>query len=146
MAPLKRVFLDTNIYILGFINPNSEEGQILAWLAQNQSSIELIISLDLIIQITRVARRIRNKDWAGEIIDRIWQNYKVRYIIIDLHRIEQLTALGLIPREDIEVYLTAQAGQADCFISANYKLIRALVQDTNEFECLTPTEFVNKYL
>jgi predicted nucleic acid-binding protein len=46
----------------------------------------------------------------------------------------------------IEVYLTARNGQANCFISANHELIRALVQHTGEFECLTPAEFVAKYI
>ena len=44
------------------------------------------------------------------------------------------------------VYLTAKIGQSQCFISANHKLIKVLVQQTGEFECLTPSEFFNKYL
>ena len=55
-------------------------------------------------------------------------------------------SLGVIPREDVGVYLTAQEGKAQCFISANHELIRALALETGEFECLTPAEFVGKYL
>ncbi len=40
----------------------------------------------------------------------------------------------------VDVFLT------QCFISANHKLIKVLVQQTGEFECLTPSEFVSKYL
>lgn len=56
--------------------------------------------------------------------------------------------LGVIPREDLGAYLTAKVGQCQCqcFISANHKLIKVLVQQIGKFECLTPSEFVNKYL
>lgn len=49
---------------------------------------------------------------------------------------------GNILTEDIEVFLTAQLGNADCFISANRELIKAIAT----FECLTPQAFVTKYL
>lgn len=59
---------------------------------------------------------------------------------------QRLQTSGELPSEDIGVYLTARTGKANCFVSANYKLIATLVAQTQEFECLTPKEFVNKYL
>jgi len=46
----------------------------------------------------------------------------------------------------IGVYLTARNGHAECFVSSNHELIQALVHETGEFECLTPEQFVGKYL
>ena len=59
--------------------------------------------------------------------------------------IQAIADAGIIPREDAGVYLTAKQGKAKCFVSRNYKLIRALVEQTEEFECFTPSEFLQKY-
>jgi len=144
-----RIFLDTNIYILGAGNARSNEGVILSALGFQQkvsNSSEVVVSQELLDQISRVAKRLQNKDWSGELIGRIWQNLNAHYAIVESQAFVALEKQGLIPREDIGVYLTAQAGDADCFVSANHKLIRSLVQDTQEFECLTPAAFVKKYL
>ncbi|MEL6225377.1 MAG: hypothetical protein AAFR31_22350, partial [Cyanobacteria bacterium J06627_8] len=57
----------------------------------------------------------------------------------------QLEALGWLPREDIGVYLTAKRGSADCFVSSNHGLIRAMVTETKEFDVFTPEEFSQQY-
>lgn len=140
------IFLDTNVYLIGAVELESPEGLILQWLgweAPNDNPVGVIISEELIDQITRVAKRLKNKDWSGEIIGRLWQNLKFCYVQIDDFELAEMEALGVITREDVGVYLTAKVGQ--CFISANHKLIKILVQQTGEFECLTPSEFVNKY-
>ena len=146
---LNRLFLDTNVYILGADNPESYEGKILYWLGWGQetpASVEVILSEAVLEQISRVAKRLRHKDWAGEIIRRIWQDLNSRYVVLEPQALGQLKALATIPREDIGVYLTAKMGKAQCFVSANHKLIRTLVEQTGEFECLTPEEFVNRYV
>ncbi|MBD2777757.1 PIN domain-containing protein [Iningainema tapete] len=143
------IFLDTNVYLIGAVDLDSAEGQILqmlGWEFQGDYRCEVVISEELIDQISRVAKRLKNKDWGGEIIGRIWQKLKVRYIQIDDSALATIEAQGIIPREDVGVYLTAKQGQAQCFVSANHKLIRILAQQTGEFECLTPSEFVSKYL
>ncbi len=143
------IFLDTNVYLIGAVERQSPEGLILKWLgweAPNDNSVGVIISEELIDQITRVAKRLKNKDWSGEIIGRIWQNLKFCYVQIDDVELAEMEDLGVIPREDVGVYLTAKVGQCQCFISANHKLIKVLVEQSGEFECLTPSEFVNKYL
>ena len=144
-----RIFLDTNIYILGADDRESNEGRILTWLGFQQNiggSNEVIVSQALIDEVTRVAKRLRNKDWSGELLGKICSNLNVCYVLIDQQSFAMLEAQAIIPREDIGVYLTAQAGRADCFVSANHKLIRTLVRETKEFECLTPESFVSKYV
>jgi predicted nucleic acid-binding protein len=143
------IFLDTNVYLIGAVDLNSYEGQILQWLGwetQGNDGIEVVISDELIDQISRVAKRLKNKDWAGEIIGRIWQKLNICYVQIDDFAQAEMESAGVIPREDIGVYLTAKAGHSQCFVSANHKLIRILAEETGEFECLTPFEFVSKYL
>lgn len=144
-----RIFLDTNIYILGADSRQSNEGRILTWLGfhQNTSSAnEVIVSEALIDEIARVAKRLRNKDWSGELLSKIYSNLNIRYVLIDRQLFATLEAQAVIPREDIGVYLTAQSGKADYFVSANHKLIRALVRETEEFECFTPETFVSKHV
>lgn len=146
---LSRVFLDTNVYIIGAADPESAEWQILHWLGFNggQSALaEVVISTELIEQILRVARRLRGKDWAGSIVNRMWQNLKLRYVLINEQDFEALEMLNRLPREDIGVYLTAKKGAAECFVTSNHELIRAVVAETKDFQCLRPESFVNKYL
>lgn len=149
VVSLPRIFLDTNIYILGSENSQSDEGLILTWLGFQKKvsdAHEIIVSQELIDQITRVAKKLRNTDWSGEILGKIFKNLNARYVLIDEQSFTELEKQAMIRREDIGVYLTARAGKADCFVSANHKLIRSLVQETKEFECFTPEAFVQKYV
>ena len=147
--PPQRVFLDTNVYLIGMAYPESPEAEILAWVGFGQDApgpVEVIISEETFEQIRRVARRLQSKDWAGEILGHIWQEMQLRYLLLDPREIASLEASGLIPREDAGIYLTARQGQAQCFVSSNRELITVLAKKTGEFECLTPGAFVEKYL
>ena len=146
---LNRVFFDTNVYIIGAADPNTYESRLLQWVGfgeEESSSVEVVVSEELFDQILRVAKRLKNKDWGGELLGRIWQNLNVCYVLLDADEFSRVEALGIIPREDVGVYLTAKTGKAQCFVSANHELIRALAEQTGEFECLNPEEFANKYL
>jgi predicted nucleic acid-binding protein len=146
---ISRIFLDTNVYIIGAASPESHERLILNWLGfegDNASSVEVVVSQELVEQISRVAKRLKNKDWSGEILARIWQNLNVCYVLLEDSQFSELENLGVIPREDIGVYLTAREGKSEYFISSNHELIRSIVEKTKDFECLTPKEFVTKYL
>jgi predicted nucleic acid-binding protein len=146
---LTRVFFDTNVYIIGAADPNTYESRLLQWVGfveEELSSVEVVVSQELFDQILRVAKRLKNKDWGGELLGRIWQNLNVCYVLLDADEFSRVEALGIIPREDVGVYLTAKNGKAKCFVSANHELIRALAKQTGEFECLTPEEFASKYL
>ncbi len=145
----RRIFLDTNIYILGAILPDSFEAAILEWLGffdPRETGAEVIVSDALFQQILRVARRVQNKDLGGELLARLWRNLSVRYVFLEEQDVQGLFDADRLPREDVTVFLTARAGEADCFVSANHKLIRILAAESNLFECLTPQEFVAKYL
>jgi predicted nucleic acid-binding protein len=81
---MKRIFLDTNVYIIGQLQPDSNEEKILSWLGFYQplkkSEIQLIISQELINQILRVSKRVQGKDWGSKIVDQIWCNLNCIFI------------------------------------------------------------------
>ncbi len=149
MASLpESIFLDTNIFIFAALDPDSDENEILSILQKDrnpQQTIRVIVSQELIDQILRVGKRLQNKDWASDLLARLWKQFQVDFIFVDDKDIQAIADAGIIPREDAGVYLTAKQGKAECFVSRNYKLIRALVEQTEEFECLTPNEFLQKY-
>jgi|GEM_PF-496708 len=144
----KSIFLDTNIYILGALDLASDENKILSLLINNENSDQqtrVIFSQELIDQILRVGKRLQNKDWSSGLLTRLWQQLQVDFIFVEDQDIQAIADAGIIPREDAGIYLTAKQGKAQCFVSRNYKLIRALVEQTEEFECFTPIEFLQKY-
>ncbi|MBS9387929.1 MAG: hypothetical protein HEQ33_03110 [Dolichospermum sp. WA123] len=62
----QRLFLDTNIYIIGIANQDSYERKILESVGFLQSSsVEIIVSEELLNQILRVSKRLYNKDWGS---------------------------------------------------------------------------------
>ena len=144
----KSIFLDTNIYILGALDLASDENKILSLLINDENSdrqTRVIFSQELIDQILRVGKRLQNKDWSSGLLTRLWQQLQVDFIFVEDQDIQAIADAGIIPREDAGIYLTAKQGKAQCFVSRNYKLIRALVEQTEEFECFTPIEFLQKY-
>lgn len=148
-SSLPRLFLDTNIFIIGAADTLSDEGIILGAIGFWQpvaNSPEIVISKELLEQISRVAGRLKHKDWAGELIGRLLQNLNCHYVFLEPQDFVAVEKDTSVPREDISVCLTARVGQAECFVSANYKLIRDLVKQTGDFICLTPEQFVHQYL
>lgn len=145
----KSIFLDTNIYILGALDLASDENKILSLLMNDENNdrrTRVIFSQELIDQILRVGKRLQNKDWSSGLLTSLWQQLQVNFIFVEDQDIQAIADAGIIPREDAGVYLTAKQGKAQCFVSRNYKLIRALVEQTEEFECFTPIEFLQKYV
>lgn len=146
--PLRRVFFDTNIYIVGAALESSPEAKILEWAGWggHPPQVEVVISDALLAQISRVARRLRNKDWAGELLTQIWRNMQIVFVLLDPVAVGELEEQQVIPREDVTVYLSARTGRAQCFISANHELVRVLTMQTGDFDCLTPEEFARRYV
>lgn len=145
----QRIFLDTNVYIVGAALADSPEAAILHWLgfaSKPAESVEIIVSDALFGQILRVAKRLRGKDWGGEILAHIWRGMNVDYVVLDDDEIKKLLADDVIPHEDVDIYLTAKTGRAGCFVSANRKLVQVLAKQTGAFECLSAPEFVAKYI
>jgi hypothetical protein len=82
---LNRVFFDTNVYMIGAADPNSYESRLLQRVGfgeEESGSVEVVVSEELFDQILRVAKRLRNKDWGGELLGRIWQNLNVCYVLL----------------------------------------------------------------
>jgi hypothetical protein len=149
MLKPNRVFFDTNIYIIGFADEASIEAQILDWAGFRKSKpadIEVILSEILVTQILRVAKRLYGKDWGGSLLFQIWHTLNIRYVTPDKSQIPNLMASNSIPYEDIEIYLSALAGPADCFVSGNHGLIKALATTHQAFENFTPAGFAQRYL
>jgi len=148
MSPPGRVCLDTNVYLVGAVDESSPEAQILRWLGFEGGPplAETVVSEALFNQILRVSRRLHDKDWAGALLYRIWRGMNLFYVQFDLAEVLALEEAGSIPREDVEIYLTARSGKAQVFISANHELVRALAARTGEFENCTPDEFVQRYV
>lgn len=146
---LRRLFLDTNVYIIGSVMRNSAEGSILEWLGFFERQVDsptVLVSEPLIEQILRVGRRVGGKDYGGELVSRLWANLSVEHVVLVDDAYQRLIEEDAIPREDISIFLTALVGKVDCFVSANYKLIKALATTNQLFEYLTPQEFVAKYI
>ena len=144
-----RIFLDTNVFIIGAALPDSPEAQILRWAGFGMlqpGPVEVVVSQELFEQILRVGRRLKGKDWGSEIVGRIWHDMTFVYVLIAPHESDAIQKAGRIPREDIGIYLTARNGQAQCFVSSNHELIRALAGESGEFECLSPQAFVDQAL
>jgi predicted nucleic acid-binding protein len=149
MPAPQRVFLDTNVYIVGVSDVESADWQILQWLGfekRRYKACEVIISVEVIEQILRVGKRLQGKDWASAIVAQIWKNLNLRYVILEEKDRVLSEILRWLPREDLGIYLTAKKGRADFFISSNHELIRAISSQLKEFECLTPEEFVITYV
>lgn len=150
MCNLKRLCLDTNIYVLGVQETDSEEYQILSAIGfygdkKRLIDAEIVLSAELIDQIRRVVKYLSGKDDAGLVLGQLWANLNIYYVTPDEKwrtLLEEITALKNIPTEDIEIFLTASLGNTDCFVSGNRELVRAIA----DFECLTPAEFVKKYI
>jgi len=145
----KRVLLDTNVCIVGAAVAGSAEEAVMLWCGYYGSmntDIEIVVSDVLFRQIRSVARRLRGKDWAGEILMQIWRHMKVQFVVIEKEEIARLRRSGRIPSEDAAIFLAARAGNVDCFVSANHELLRAAAAQTGAFECLTAEEFVGRYL
>jgi predicted nucleic acid-binding protein len=147
--PPRRLFLDTNVFIVGAAFEHSPEAAILDWAGfapPHKADVVILVSDALFRQISRVAQRLQNKDWGGEIIGRIWRNMMVDFVLLDEDEVRLWETAGAVPREDVTVYLTALRGRADCFVSANHELVRMLAQQSGSFVCLTPAQFVETYL
>ena len=149
MASLQRIFLDTNVFIIGDAHKESAESIILESLGyrgkQPILNTEIIFSDELLDQIRRVSKYLYGKQQAGEIISNIWRWFNIFYVTTTLDWTEEklnLINAKIIPSEDIEIYLSAKYGSADCFVSGNRELIKVIA----DFDCLTPDAFVNKYL
>lgn len=145
-----RLCLDTNIYILGVQEAESQERKILEVIGffdekDIKIDAQIILSAELIDQIRRVGKYLYGKDKAGIILGKIWSQLNIYYVIHDnqwFTLFEDIKFNSNIPTEDIEIFLTAKLGKADCFVSTNRELLQAIA----DFECLTPDNFINKYL
>ena len=143
-----KTFVDTNVYIIGELFPSSPEEKLLENLGLNGSTplinTQILIAQELINQVLRVGKRVKNKDWASQLVDKIWYDLDCLFVLeTDKMKaeVQQILDDKIIPCEDIFIYLTAKYGEADCFVSVNRELIKSIA----DFECLTVEDFLEKY-
>jgi len=139
-----RVVLDTNVYILGFQRKAGDEWLALQRVRQRQDVI--VFSRELEDQIRRVGRRVGGKDYVGLILNAIWRNLTVDYVLLPDEPFEVAQQLApSIPTEDVLVFLTAVLGWAECLVSINREFLRHSAAAQRAFRCLTPAEFLAIY-
>ena len=141
VSPPFRLLLDTNIFIIGFLDPDSPEANLLTTL-EKTPHLTLIFSNDLEQQIRRVGWRLQNTDWVGLLLHYIWSNFEVDYIYIAPEEIRETEIIANIPREDIGIYLTALRGKASHLISANHQLLKDAAAKQKRFQCLDAETFL----
>jgi predicted nucleic acid-binding protein len=142
---VKRVLLDTNVFIIGFLDLHSPEARLLESISKT-SDIVLVFSNDLEEQLRRVGKRVQSKDWVGQLLNRIWRDYRLEYVYISPEEMGDVEVISNIPKEDIGIYLTALRGRADFFISANRQLIQEAAAKQKKFECFDAESFMTKIL
>lgn len=139
---VKKVVVDTNIFIIGFLDFVSGKESVDADIIRAMLKREfiLVLSKELEEQIARVGKRVKDKDWAGYIRSAIWSSAKISFVMIpeDAGLMERYKE---VPRKDLLIFLTALFGNADYLVSNNREFIRKAV-NTGGFQCLTPDEFV----
>jgi len=139
---VKKVVVDTNIFIIGFLDFVSGKKSVDADIirAMLKRGFILVLSKELEEQIARVGKRVKDKDWAGYIRSAIWSSAKISFVMIpeDARLMERYKE---VPRKVLLIFLTALFGSADYLVSNNREFIRKTV-NTSEFQCLTPDEFV----
>jgi predicted nucleic acid-binding protein len=136
--------LDTNVYILGFQRRVGDEWLTLQRVRQRQDVI--VFSRELEDQIRRVGRRVSGKDYTSLILNAIWRDLTVDYVLLpdEPFEVAQQFAPG-IPTEDVLVFLTAVLGRAECLVSINREFLAHSAAAQRAFRCLTPTEFLAIY-
>lgn len=138
----KKVVVDTNIFIIGFLDFVSGNKSVCVDIIRAMLKREfiLVLSKELEEQIARVGKRVKDKNWAGYIKSAIWSSAKINYVVIpeDTGLMEQYKE---VPRKDLLIFLTALLGKADYLVSNNREFIRRTV-NIGDFKCLTPDEFV----
>ena len=91
MPSWQRLFLDTNIFIIGDADKTSQESVILEALGYRNKTpilkVEIILSDELLDQIRRVGKYLYGKDQAGQLISNIWHWFDIFYVpsTVDWH-------------------------------------------------------------
>jgi predicted nucleic acid-binding protein len=138
----KKVVIDTNIFIIGFLDFVSGDKSVDADMirAMLRREFILILSKELEEQIARVGKRVKGKDWAGYIRNAIWSSARISFVMIP-EDAELMERYKEVPRKDLLIFLTALRGKVDYLVSNNREFIRKAA-NTGNFKCLTPDEFV----
>lgn len=138
-----RLVLDTNIFIIGFIElsagKETSETEILKDLLYKEKT--LLLSTELEEQILRVILRIKNKDFAGLMRHMLWSDYKIESVNIKEKNYPK-NFKELIPRKDLDIFLTAYIGNSDVLITNDKKFLKKAKECLPSFDCFSAEEFM----
>lgn len=141
-----RLLVDTQIFILGYAHSFQPAEEVLHLLKNRRDEFVLLFSEELIDQIRRVGKRVGGKDWAGLILNRVWQDFDVEVIPLPLDPLEAIRELGFVmPAEDVAIFLTAWLGNAQIMISENREFVKEAASAQSLFSCLSAEEFLALY-
>jgi hypothetical protein len=141
-----RVLLDTQIYILGYTEFDVSAVEVLKILRGSQDEYIVLLSVELIDQIRRVGRRVGGKDWAGWILNKIWQEYRVELVALPERPQALMESQSFsLPSEDILIFFTGWIGRADLLVSENREFVRAAAIAQKLFDCYSAQEFVDRF-
>lgn len=140
---MRRLVLDTNIFIIGFIElsagKETPETRILKDLLYKEKT--LLLSPELEEQILRVILRIKNKDFAGLIRHMLWSDYKIEPVNIKGKEYPRKFK-EFIPRKDLDIFLTAYIGDANALVTNDIEFLKKAKECFPKFHCFTAEEFV----
>ena len=141
-----RVVLDTNVFIIGFIdlaeNVPSPETIILRDFFQKEKTV--VMSAALEEQILRVVLRVKDKDFAGLVRHMLWSDFRIDFVDTAQQPRIAKTFAAKIPRTDLDIFLAAFIGAADCLVSNDGEFIASAARCQNRFACMNPAEFVKQ--
>jgi len=107
-----RIVLDTHIFITETFDKKYNK------------KIKLILSNEIVKQINRVAKRLRNKDFAGLLQYQIWSEFDIEFVSDGLCEKLKKKYKGKVPRKDLGIFVTAVGGKTDYLVSDNREFIK----------------------
>lgn len=142
-----RIVLDTSVFVPAFLDfaEESETPRAKIFRALQNKEHELVLSDKLESQILRVVNRVKDKDFAGLFRHVLWSDFSIKYVTIEEHQALRKKWRGKVPRKDLDIFITAIAGDANVLISEDESLVKKAKSLSKDLEVTGPQEFVKKH-
>lgn len=140
-----RVFIDTNILLIGAVNLTLEQETAEVEVVRRvlQGEVKLVTSLQQLEELTVASRRVLGKDFAG------WMRYliltQINPLIINEPEYSETERkyINRIPDEDLPHFAVAVAGKAQYLVSENHEFLRKAAE-CKIIKCLTSKDFLKE--
>ncbi|KXB08261.1 hypothetical protein AKJ58_00500 [candidate division MSBL1 archaeon SCGC-AAA385D11] len=142
-----KIVLDTSVFVPTFLDfaEESKTPRVKIFRALQNKSHKLVLSNELESQILRVVNRVEDKDFAGLFRHVLWSDFSIEYVIIEEHQDLRKKWREKVPRKDLDIFITAIAGNADALISEDENLVKKARVLSKDLEVMTPQEFVKEH-